>query len=1074
MAVQVTDELRVLVEAEVEKAIKNIEKFDKALGSAEKEAESLGSALSEVEKKTLVMSGIMIAAGGAALKFAADNESLEASLEVLLGSAEKAAKVFAEWKEFGASTPLSVEEIAGAGKSLLAFGVDANEVTETLRRLGDVSQGIGSRIGDIAEIYGKARVQGRLFAQDINQFQGRGIPIVSALAKELGVTENAIKDMVAEGKIGFKELETVFKSLTTNGGQFEGMMDKLSSTTMGKFSTATDNAQQALASFGELLLPLANDVLDFASDAFSALENLDNGTKRFILGMGSVVAISGPAIAAIVGINKALTVLGKNPYVLGITAVIAGVSLLTGFLATQKTQAEKLAEAYANDATEADKLLSVYGELDGEKVLDKRTTEELIRLYPELSRQMRDYGLSVDEARHQVNKFNLLRNTTNHADYQRILIEQARAYDEIGMAIPGLSSKMFEAAKETKNFSLALQEAANADIIRRKINDLSSNLKEGSEVLKNDADYIREILEEPLNTGSTNWWEGSATVEDQIQRVMDALSGMGNLKRQLTETTDWAKALADKNINAMIDILKDFDGSDPRIKTEIARLQQQLTTIISGATISSIPRSGASGAAAKKSWMTWWEEITNVPEDLFAKAKHPGLQAGTLFVEGLERGLSAGKKVSDILGEKLDLSSVLKTQNDDIQKTLVELFSINPNDIDEPFEAINKSIETLTKQFQENTAQIKDLKMAAYLEELTQKNRDFGKSEEELALARLKNEGATEAQIEAIKKEMDEYSRKDILESLRQEVEGLTQDKYELALASLTAAGATEEEIEQANKYIATLEQAQYQTKSFEEVFTKAMVETLPKVFKDLDDQAAKTIADIAYNLTMVSFDGIINGLEALGEAFAAGDNAAEAFKASMVSMAQDILNILPMLFLQAGLQLIANNNWPMGLAFIAAAGSSALIKGFVSGTINKETEKANLNAHGNAYNETHIMPYAKGGTFTNQIITAPTYFRHGGGLGLMGEAGPEAIIPLKRATNGDLGVSLSGAGSAAVIVNIINNTGADVQHEERTGSDGNREIDIIIGAVVEGHISSGRYDSAFQGRYDGLKKRGL
>ena len=207
MSVQITDELRVLVEAEVASGVENMRRLDDAVEKTEKQTYKLDDALKSLEKKALILSAAVAGAGGAAVKLAADNEKLRTSLEVLLGSAEQAGAIFEEWKRFGAATPLSLEEISGAGKQLLAFGIDAEAVTGTLRRLGDVAQGIGSRLGDVADIYGKARVQGRLFTNDINQFQGRGIPIVQALAKELGTTEGAIKEMVAQGKVGFPELE---------------------------------------------------------------------------------------------------------------------------------------------------------------------------------------------------------------------------------------------------------------------------------------------------------------------------------------------------------------------------------------------------------------------------------------------------------------------------------------------------------------------------------------------------------------------------------------------------------------------------------------------------------------------------------------------------------------------------------------------------------------------------------------------------------------------------------------------------------------------------------------------------
>ena len=224
MAVQLTDELRVLVEAEVERAIRDLKQFDDSLEKSEKSASGLGKALEAMEKKALIMSGAVTAAGLAGIKAAADNEKLQASLEVLLGSAEKATAVFEEWKHFGATTPLSVGEISGAGKALLAFGVDASEITTTLRRLGDVAQGVGSSLDQVAQVYGKVKVQGKASAMEILQMQRQGIPVVQALAKALGTTEASIKDMVSAGKIGFPEMEKAFQAMTEDGGQFEGMM----------------------------------------------------------------------------------------------------------------------------------------------------------------------------------------------------------------------------------------------------------------------------------------------------------------------------------------------------------------------------------------------------------------------------------------------------------------------------------------------------------------------------------------------------------------------------------------------------------------------------------------------------------------------------------------------------------------------------------------------------------------------------------------------------------------------------------------------------------------------------------
>jgi phage-related minor tail protein len=185
------------------------------------------------------------------------------------------------------------------------------------------------------------------------------------------------------------------------------------------------------------------------------------------------------------------------------------------------------------------------------------------------------------------------------------------------------------------------------------------------------------------------------------------------------------------------------------------------------------------------------------------------------------------------------------------------------------------------------------------------------------------------------------------------------------------------------------------------------------------------------------------------------------------------------MMFLQAGLQLIFNGQWPLGLGFIAAAGSTAILSGWTEGTISKAKkdaeEVAKKNAKGGAYDEygRAAREYAAGGAFTNAIVNRPTYFRYGGGLGLMGEAGPEAIMPLTRGGDGRLGVSAFGAaaGGQAVYVIIQNYTGEDVRTEESFDSSGNQIQKIIIGAVKQG-IAGGDLDRPMSSRY-GLRARG-
>lgn len=1099
---QVTDELRILVEAEVERAIKNIEKFDSAMDGTEKTTASFSEALSAVEKKALIMSGAVITAGGASVKFAADNQSLKSSLEVLLKDAGKAKEVFDEWKDFGASTPLSTDEIGKAGKQLLAFGVTAESVTDTMRGLGDIATATGISLGDLSTVYGQIKTQGRLFGDDIKQLQGRGIPIVQELSKQFGVSEAAIKKMVSEGKIGFNDFDKAIKAMTKTGGQFEGMMARLSKDTMGKWSTALDNGKQALASFGDLMLPLVNGVLDFATGTFEAISNLDEGTKRFILGFGGVIAVSGPAIKAITGIKTALTALNANPYMLAIGGLITGVAYLTGLFASQKEEVEDLSEAMERTKGEADRLLSSYKGMEKNKVLDKSVTKELLMLYPELSGKIKEYSTTVEEAQRQIGILHRLKSAQSEEEYNRVLLESAKAYDGIKDKIPRLTEEMFKAAKETGNFDKALKELKYAGKV---VENIEKSFKKEvdhrdfwlEQYLKTELPQILNEAKKPINKELA---EIGAGFEDETKRaerlvilwdlianqtkenlygstegLQDAIS---KLKDELDSALLGGGDVSGETTNAFVKILESIDPENPGFKSKIGKLQDELKKIETGVTITPLIDENA-----KKTWQQWWQEITNVDESLFGSS---GKKAGNLFIKGVKDSAKEEENLAKIILEDFDMKEALEGQKETIQSALKDLFNAKNEDGSSVFGITDNSIQVLLSRIKEVNAEIKQLEnneeIKKIYDELIKKNEELGKTTDELTLSKLKQLNADEALIKDAEKQIRLFNTGNILESYKKKVEAIGKSEYDLARETLIANKATEEQLKQFDEYVKKLKGLEEGFSSFEEAFKSVMKDGLVSMFDELGiksdelkEKAAQAIADISYAIADISFDHLVQGLSDIGYAFAQGDDAAEAFHDSMVKMAQEILNQLPNLFLQAGLQLIAQGQWALGLGFVAAGLGSAVVGGVVSGTIDREKgeNKLHKNALGGVYEKGDVIPFALGGVFTNKIVTEPTLFKFAKGTGLMGEAGPEAIMPLRRGKDGSLGVAALGGEAPKVMITIINNTGEAVSQKETEGADGSRNIEIMIGQAINGVIASGKADRSLKNRF-GLTVQGV
>jgi tape measure domain-containing protein len=292
---------------------------------------NLGARVAGVGAAVAGIGGIGAAALSWPLQLAANMEQTEAAFTTLLKDQTKAAALLQDLQKFAASTPFQFNELADASKKLLAFGSSASQVEGELRAIGDVASGIGAPIGEIAEIYGKARVQGRLFAEDINQLTGRGIPIIQELAKQFGVADQEVKKLVQDGAISFDNLEAAFKSLTSEGGKFAGGMARQSRTLNGTFSTLKDNLIAAFRPFGEALLPAAKAALKIGTQLVQKFGEFADKNRELVIpiaaAVAAVTALGGAGVVAgtvLIGLGAAVSAIGTIAGAVG--TVVAAVS----------------------------------------------------------------------------------------------------------------------------------------------------------------------------------------------------------------------------------------------------------------------------------------------------------------------------------------------------------------------------------------------------------------------------------------------------------------------------------------------------------------------------------------------------------------------------------------------------------------------------------------------------------------------------------------------------------------------------------------------------------------------------
>ena len=278
-------------------------RMDDAIGSIDSTLAKLGAAysLKEFASKVADVRG--------------EFQKLQVAMETMLQSKSKAEALMAQMVQTAATTPFDLMQVTSGAKQLLAYGLEADKVNETLIRLGDIAAGLSIPLGDLVYLYGTTMTQGRLYTQDFNQFVGRGIPLTKELAAKFGVAENKVKDLVEEGKVGFPEIQKVIEHLTDAGGMFGGLMDKQSKTISGQIANIEDAFDMMFNEIGQNNEGVINSALSATS---TLVENYETVAEA----IGTLVATYGVYKAALMA-TTAYTNSAYNYEISQLKAVVA-------------------------------------------------------------------------------------------------------------------------------------------------------------------------------------------------------------------------------------------------------------------------------------------------------------------------------------------------------------------------------------------------------------------------------------------------------------------------------------------------------------------------------------------------------------------------------------------------------------------------------------------------------------------------------------------------------------------------------------------------------------------------------
>lgn len=228
-------------------------------------------------------------------------QQTEMAFDTMLGDTQKSQELVTQLINTAAKTPFDMQGITNGAKQLLAYGTSADEVNDTLVRLGDIAAGLSLPLGDLVYLYGTTMTQGRLYTQDLRQFMGRGIPLAAELAKQFGVAESQVGKLVTDGKVGADQVKKAIESMTSEGGRFGGLMEKQAATFVGRISNIEDAVSQMFNEMGKSQEGVINEGIDLVG---SLVENWQTVGKVILTAIAAVGTYKASLIAT-AGIRNA-------------------------------------------------------------------------------------------------------------------------------------------------------------------------------------------------------------------------------------------------------------------------------------------------------------------------------------------------------------------------------------------------------------------------------------------------------------------------------------------------------------------------------------------------------------------------------------------------------------------------------------------------------------------------------------------------------------------------------------------------------------------------------------------------
>jgi hypothetical protein len=182
------------------------------------------------------------------------------ALRSIIGDVQKADELFAQTQQLALQSPFKFGELNRDVKQLAAFGVEANDLYDTTKRLADIASGLGVDFGRLGLAFGQVKARSWLDGKELRQFAYAGLPLLQKITElynsegkngRNNYTQADVKKMITARQVSFEDVQKVLWKMTDEGGQFYNMQFVLSETLLGRWNKLIDAWDIMLGKFAE-------------------------------------------------------------------------------------------------------------------------------------------------------------------------------------------------------------------------------------------------------------------------------------------------------------------------------------------------------------------------------------------------------------------------------------------------------------------------------------------------------------------------------------------------------------------------------------------------------------------------------------------------------------------------------------------------------------------------------------------------------------------------------------------------------------------------------------------------------